>query len=89
MNYDQYELYQWIDIYTISRQKKNLNRDFSDAIPIAELLKHHYSKLIDLHNYCPLLKKCQLGNFKWKSLEQIKNKHFSNFESVYFTYSLY
>ena len=66
----------WIDKYTISRVKKNLNRDFSDAgiclklifskfdrvliirglnfiVPLAEMLKIHYPKQVDLHNYIP------------------------------------
>lgn len=51
MNSD--ELYKWIDNHTLSRPKKNLNRDFSDAIPMAEILKHHYPKLVDIHNYSP------------------------------------
>lgn len=53
MNTDPDQLYKWIDSHTISRQKKNLNRDFSDAIPMAEILKHHFPKIVDLHNYSP------------------------------------
>lgn len=53
MNTDPDELFKWIDSHTISRQKRNLNRDFSDAIPMAEILKHHFPKLVDLHNYSP------------------------------------
>ncbi|GLV41502.1 uncharacterized protein CBL_06732 [Carabus blaptoides fortunei] len=47
------ELYDWIDNHFINRQKKNLTRDFSDAVPLAEILKEHYPKLVDLHNYGP------------------------------------
>ncbi|CAH1176582.1 unnamed protein product [Phaedon cochleariae] len=54
MNIDSDELYKWIDSHTITRQKKNLNRDFSDAVPLAEILKQHYPKLVDLHNYSPM-----------------------------------
>lgn len=53
MSNDPDDLYKWIDNHTITRQKKNLNRDFSDAIPMAEILKQHYPKLVDLHNYSP------------------------------------
>ncbi|CAH1974721.1 unnamed protein product [Acanthoscelides obtectus] len=53
MDNDLDELYKWIDGHTITRQKRNLNRDFSDAVPLAEILKHHYPKLVDLHNYSP------------------------------------
>ncbi|CAH1114701.1 unnamed protein product [Psylliodes chrysocephalus] len=48
---DHDELYRWIDAHTITRQKRNLNRDFSDAVPLAEILKQHFPKLVDLHNY--------------------------------------
>ncbi|GJQ86859.1 hypothetical protein Trydic_g19527 [Trypoxylus dichotomus] len=47
------EIYKWIDGYSISRQKRNIARDFSDAVPLAEILKHHYPKTVDLHNYSP------------------------------------
>lgn len=53
MNFDSDVLYKWIDSHTITRPKRNLNRDFSDAIPMAEILKQHYPRLVDLHNYCP------------------------------------
>ncbi|XP_017769531.1 PREDICTED: sperm flagellar protein 1-like [Nicrophorus vespilloides] len=47
------EIYKWIDGYQLSRQKKNISRDFSDAVPLAEILKMHFPKLVDLHNYTP------------------------------------
>ncbi|VEN55057.1 unnamed protein product [Callosobruchus maculatus] len=53
MDYDPDELYKWIDGHTISRQKRHLNRDFADAVPLAEILKFHFPKLVDLHNYSP------------------------------------
>lgn len=53
MSTDPDQLLKWIDSHTITRQKKNLNRDFSDAVPMAEILKHHFPKLVDLHNYSP------------------------------------
>ncbi|XP_056632918.1 sperm flagellar protein 1-like [Diorhabda carinulata] len=53
MDIDYEDLYKWIDSHVISRPKRNLNRDFSDAVPLAEILKQHYPKLVDLHNYSP------------------------------------
>ncbi|KAF7282916.1 sperm flagellar protein 1-like [Rhynchophorus ferrugineus] len=47
------ELYRWIDDHQITRQKRHLSRDFSDAVPLAEILKKHYPKMVDLHNYSP------------------------------------
>ncbi|XP_063930379.1 sperm flagellar protein 1-like [Zophobas morio] len=53
MEGDYEELYKWIEEHTISRPKRNINRDFADAVPLVEILKHHYPKLVELHNYCP------------------------------------
>ncbi|KAJ8916972.1 hypothetical protein NQ315_008372 [Exocentrus adspersus] len=53
MDFDCDELYKWIDEHSITRQKRNLHRDFSDAVPMAEILKQHFPKLVDLHNYSP------------------------------------
>ncbi|EFA09498.1 sperm flagellar protein 1 [Tribolium castaneum] len=47
------ELYKWIEEHTITRPKRNINRDFSDAIPLIEILKVHYPKLVEVHNYSP------------------------------------
>ncbi|KAG5877624.1 hypothetical protein JTB14_023839 [Gonioctena quinquepunctata] len=54
MNLDSDDLYKWIDGHTITRQKRNLHRDFADALPLAEIIKFHFPKLIDLHNYSPM-----------------------------------
>ncbi|KAI8115674.1 Sperm flagellar protein 1 [Lucilia cuprina] len=45
------ELKSWLQELQVTY--KNLNRDFSDALPVANLLKTFYPKLIDLHNYPP------------------------------------
>jgi len=48
---DLQSVYNWIDSLSLSRPKKNINRDFSDAVLTAELIKHFQPKLVDLHNY--------------------------------------
>ena len=35
----------------MSRPKRNISRDFSDGVLLAEIVKHFIPKLIDLHNY--------------------------------------
>lgn len=47
------ELYKWVEGHPTSRPKKNINRDFADAIPLVEILKVYYPKLVELHNYSP------------------------------------
>jgi hypothetical protein len=34
-----------------SRPKKNIARDFSDGLLVAEIIHHLYPKMIDLHNF--------------------------------------
>ncbi|XP_028651425.1 sperm flagellar protein 1 [Erpetoichthys calabaricus] len=47
------ELYAWIDQIPLSRPKRNITRDFSDGVMAAEVVKHFYPKLVELHNYIP------------------------------------
>lgn len=45
------EIYEWVDTFDLSRMKKNISRDFSDGVLIAEILHTYHPKLVDLHNY--------------------------------------
>ncbi|XP_076232395.1 sperm flagellar protein 1 [Calliopsis andreniformis] len=45
------EVYAWIEQMTFSKPKKNLARDFSDGVFMAELLKRYYPRHVDIHNY--------------------------------------
>ncbi|XP_062850927.1 sperm flagellar protein 1 [Trichomycterus rosablanca] len=47
------DLYAWIDKIKLSRPKRNIARDFSDAVMAAELVKNYFPKLVELHNYTP------------------------------------
>ncbi|KAG8434945.1 hypothetical protein GDO86_013056 [Hymenochirus boettgeri] len=47
------ELYAWIDQVPLSRAKKNIARDFSDGVMVAEVVKHFLPKIVDMHNYIP------------------------------------
>lgn len=67
MDFDTEELYKWIDQHPLTRPKRNINRDFADArnylllkipihhqsfpVPLVEILKHHFPKKVELHNY--------------------------------------
>ena len=44
-------IYEWVDSIPLSRQKKNIARDFNDAVLLAEMIKFHYPRLVELHNY--------------------------------------
>lgn len=45
------ELYTWIDGIPLSRPKRNIARDFSDGVLVAELVHHYFPKEVQLHNY--------------------------------------
>ncbi|XP_061170563.1 sperm flagellar protein 1-like [Saccostrea echinata] len=45
------ELYAWVDSIPLSRPKKNIARDFSDGVLVAEIIHNKFPTLVDLHNY--------------------------------------
>ncbi|XP_056617431.1 sperm flagellar protein 1 isoform X2 [Triplophysa dalaica] len=45
------DVYAWIDKIPLSKPKRNIARDFSDGVMAAEVVKHFFPKLVDLHNY--------------------------------------
>lgn len=45
------DIYSWVDSVPLSRPKKNIARDFSDGMLMAEMIAHHLPNLVDLHNY--------------------------------------
>ncbi|XP_038649132.1 sperm flagellar protein 1-like [Scyliorhinus canicula] len=47
------DLYSWVDTIHLSRAKRNIARDFSDGVLIAEVVKFHFPKLVEMHNYTP------------------------------------
>ncbi|XP_071168253.1 sperm flagellar protein 1-like isoform X11 [Mytilus edulis] len=46
-------LYHWIDRIPLSRPKKNVVKDFSDGVLVAEIVAHYLPKWVELHNYTP------------------------------------
>lgn len=46
-------LYEWIDKIPLSRQKKRIERDFSDGYCVGEIIKHFLPNLVDMHNLTP------------------------------------
>jgi hypothetical protein len=63
------ELYQWVDSIPLSRRKKNLARDFSDAVLLAEVVHHFLPRLVELHNYSQALRiESKLTN--WQTLNR-------------------
>ncbi|XP_060565480.1 sperm flagellar protein 1-like isoform X2 [Ruditapes philippinarum] len=46
-------LYAWVDSIPLSRPKRNISRDFSDGVLVAEIMHHFFPKMVEMHNYCP------------------------------------
>ena len=44
-------LYAWIDAVPLSRPKRNISRDFSDGVLVAELIAAYFPTMVELHNY--------------------------------------
>ena len=42
-----------VDSVPFSRPKRNIARDFSDALMLAEVIHHYNPKMVELHNYPP------------------------------------
>jgi hypothetical protein len=61
------ELYGWIDTIPLSRRKKNLARDFSDGVLMAEVVANFFPRLVELHNYEQGLK-IDTKIYNWKTL---------------------
>lgn len=45
------DIYAWVDNFNLSRPKKNIARDFSDGLLVAEMVKHNFPKQVETHNY--------------------------------------
>ena len=60
-------MYNWVDEIPLSRPKKNIARDFSDCVLVAEVIKHFLPNIIDLHNYCNAHSITQKSN-NWTTL---------------------
>jgi hypothetical protein len=68
-------IYEMVDRVPISRPKKNFARDFSDAVLVAEIIKHYISNLVEIHNYQPAHSKTQ-KLYNWNTLNG--NNHLSH-----------
>ncbi|KAI8906035.1 hypothetical protein EDD86DRAFT_211370 [Gorgonomyces haynaldii] len=76
-------LYAWIDAIPLSRSKKNIARDFSDGVLVAEVVRHFIPKLIELHNYSPANSISQKF-YNWNTLNQrvFKKLHYSTSDEI-------
>jgi len=62
-------LYIWLDTLPLSRLKRNISRDFSDALLFAEVIAYHIPSKIELHNY-PAASSVAQKLYNWNTLHQ-------------------
>ncbi|BBN11726.1 sperm flagellar protein 1 [Marchantia polymorpha subsp. ruderalis] len=71
-------LYSWIDGIPLSRPKRNIARDFSDAVLVAEVVAHYCPKLVDAHNYSAANGLAQkVYNWNTLNVKVFRRLHFS------------
>lgn len=71
------EMYEWIDTIPLSREKKNIARDFSDGVLMAEILKFYFPKFVEIHNYpSASSSKQKLSNWNTLNLKVFKKIKF-------------
>ena len=61
------ELYTWVDQIPLSRPKKNIARDFSDGLMVAEVVKFFIPKIVSVHNY-PASSNVKQKTTNWNTL---------------------
>ncbi|CAD7084638.1 unnamed protein product [Hermetia illucens] len=47
------DLYVWLEKFEMPQINRNVNRNFSDCVLLAQILKQLYPKFVDIHNYPP------------------------------------
>ncbi|KAJ1551689.1 Sperm flagellar protein 1 [Nowakowskiella sp. JEL0078] len=62
-------LYSWIEEIPLSRAKKNITRDFSDGVAVAEIVRYLIPKLVEMHNYSPANAIAQ-KMYNWNTLRE-------------------
>lgn len=61
------DLYNWVDKIPLSRPKRNISRDFSDAVLTAEIIYYYFPGIVELHNY-QAVNSVQQKEYNWKTL---------------------
>ncbi|GKT35033.1 hypothetical protein ADUPG1_008277 [Aduncisulcus paluster] len=62
-------LYSWVDEIPLTRPKKNIARDFSDGVLMAQIVNHFFPSRVELHNYSGANSVAQ-KKYNWQTLNQ-------------------
>ncbi|XP_070612919.1 sperm flagellar protein 1 [Erythrolamprus reginae] len=77
------DLYSWVDGIPLSRPKRNITRDFSDGVLVAEVVKFYFPKIVEMHNYAPANSTQQkLSNWRHLNRKVLSKLNFSIPEDI-------
>ena len=62
-------VYNWVDEIPLSRPKRNISRDFSDGVLMAEIVNYFLPNIVELHNY-NLAHSLKNKKHNWNTLNQ-------------------
>ncbi|VDM26640.1 unnamed protein product [Toxocara canis] len=63
------DLYKWLSAVPLSRHIKNIAKDFSDGVLVAELIAHFLPRYVSLANYTPVNSNA-LKRYNWETLNK-------------------
>ena len=72
------EIYNWVDEISLSRPKRNISRDFADAVLCAEIIAYYFPHVVELHNYSSV-SSVDKKRYNWNTLstKTLKKLHMS------------
>ena len=74
---DLHSLYLWVDDLPLSRPKRNISRDFADGVCVAEIMKHFFPTIVELHNFTPAnASKGKMDNWNTLNAKVFRKLHF-------------
>ena len=63
------EVYDWVDTFKLSKTKRNIARDFSDGLLVAEIIHQKHPYFVEPHNYYNSTNK-KVKNQNWELLKK-------------------
>ena len=67
------DVYEWVDSFTLSKTKRNIARDFSDGMLVAEIMQNYFPEYVNIHSY----PSCHNKQKKEENWNHLKKKVFS------------
>ena len=72
------QVYCWVDEIALSSPKRNISRDFSDGVLMAEIVSSYFPRIVELHNYSAA-NSVRQKLYNWNTLNTKVFKNFVKF----------